>query len=136
MNISKEQAPKRRVTKQRRAILEYLRGTTSHPSAATLYEVLRKRMHNISLGTIYRTLGVLQEEGLVLELPYDDFSRYDARTDDHYHIMCLSCGQVADAEAGEAIRDLSGHVQTPGFRVIGHRLELFGYCSQCQDGRL
>lgn len=128
-----DNSTKRRVTRQRRAIRDYLRGTTSHPSAAVLYDEMRKRIPNISLGTIYRTLGILQEEGLVQELAYDDHSRYDARTDGHYHILCLSCGRVADAEVDPAMRDLSAHVRASEFKVVGHRLEFTGYCARCLD---
>lgn len=125
---------KRRMTRQKQAILEYLRSVTSHPNAAALYEEMRKRMPNISLGTIYRTLGVLHEEGLIQELPYEDCSRYDGRTDRHYHISCLSCGRVSDAEVGPELGDLTNLAQAPQFQVVGHRLEFLGYCSQCRHG--
>ncbi|MDP2660778.1 MAG: transcriptional repressor [Dehalococcoidia bacterium] len=124
---------KRRTTRQRRAILEYLRGATSHPSASALHEVLRKDIPNISLGTVYRALGVLQEEGTIQELPYDDFSRYDARTDHHYHITCLACGRVADVEVAPALEEMTAHVQASRFKVVGHRLDFTGYCESCQD---
>lgn len=122
---------KRRMTHQKQAILEYLRSVTSHPNASTLYEEMRKKMPKLSLGTIYRTLRVLHGEGLVKELPYEDFSRYDGRTDLHYHVLCLSCGRVSDAEVGREVADLTRLVRAPQFKVVGHRLEFLGYCSQC-----
>lgn len=134
MNTMEGRPIKRRITRQKQAILEYLRSVTSHPNASTLYQEMRRRMPNISLGTIYRTLGVLQEEGLIQELPYDDYSRYDGRTDRHYHILCLSCGRVSDAEVGPELGDLARLVQAPQFQVVGHRLEFLGYCSQCRHG--
>ena len=131
MRPARPKAIKRRTTPQRRAVLEYLRGVTSHPSASVLYEEVRKNIPNVSLGTIYRALGVLQEEGLIQELPYDDYSRYDANTDLHCHVVCLSCGRVADAEGPSDLAGLTSLVRAPGFKVLGHRLELHGYCFQC-----
>lgn len=115
--------------------MDYLRKTTSHPSASTVYEEMRKRIPDISLGTVYRTLGILREDGAIQELPYEGHSHYDARTDNHYHIVCLSCGSVADADLDQIAEDLTARLQVPGFRVVSHRLELLGYCTDCLAAR-
>lgn len=122
---------RRRSTGQKRAILEYLRSVDHHPSASAIHDEVRKRIPSISLGTIYRTLGVLREEGVIQELPYDDHNRYDGRLDSHPHILCLSCGRVSDAVVAPELVQLAGSVRAPDFRIVGHRLEFFGYCSQC-----
>lgn len=130
-SISPERTPKRRSTPQRRAILEYLRGVTSHPSASVLYEEIRQKIPNISLGTVYRTLGVLKDEGLIQELAYENYSRYDANTCQHCHVVCASCGKVADAEVAPELGDITAAARVPGFKVVGHRLEFVGYCPEC-----
>lgn len=126
-----ERPVKRRTTPQRRAILEYLRGVKSHPSASVLYEEIRQKIPNISLGTVYRTLGVLRDEGLILELAYEDYSRYDANTCQHCHVVCKSCGRVADAEVAPEIGDITAAARVPEFKVVGHRLDFIGYCPEC-----
>jgi Fe2+ or Zn2+ uptake regulation protein len=123
---------RRRATRQKQAIVEFLKKSKNHPSAAQVYTELRKAMPSISLGTIYRALGVLKEQGLIQELPYGGFSRYDGRTDLHYHITCLSCGRVSDVEAEVDGEALVHGARAPGFQVTGHRLEFYGYCSRCQ----
>ena len=67
-----------RKTKQRELILKTLRSTDTHPTADWIYEQVKKEMPNISLGTVYRNLGILKESGEILELNYGSkYSRYD-----------------------------------------------------------
>ena len=123
----------RRMTRQRRLILEVLRGTTSHPDAYWVYERVRQHLPNISLGTVYRTLGVFRDLGLVLELPSaTGFSRYDGRTDPHHHIHCVRCGRIADVEL--SMGDPARHAAIPeGFRVLSYEVVWRGICAPCQE---
>ena len=86
-----------RNTRQRALVMEIVRGSTAHPTATAVYEEARKRLPRISLGTVYRILRVLQEEGRVQDVAEARASaRFDARTDRHPHLICLGCGRIAD----------------------------------------
>src|SRR4030043_1277198 len=116
-----------RRTKQKEAILEVLRGTTSHPTADWVYSEVRKEIPNISLGTVYRNLRLLCQSREILELDLcGNLSRFDARQDDHYHFRCEKCGQVFDIdEPVNADMDKIATRRT-GFRIIYNRLDFYG----------
>lgn len=79
------------MTRQRSVILEELRKVTTHPSADGIYEMVRKRLPRISLGTIYRNLEILFENGDIRRLDTGShLRRFDGRAEDHYH--CAATG--------------------------------------------
>lgn len=121
-----------RQTKQRTALLDLLRSTKSHPTAAWLYERLRANYPAMSQGTVYRNLSVLAKQGQVLVLRSGStFDRFDADTSQHYHIVCERCGRVDDLPLGaEASRDTEAE-RVSGYRVTGHRIDYFGVCPDC-----
>lgn len=123
-----------RLTPQRRAILETLRASSNHPTAAELLVLVQERSHGISPATLYRTLALLVRSGLALELKIGDggAARYDGNTEPHDHLICTSCGQVKDVRQPEP--DLSGVAGT-GFTVTGYDLRIHGVCPDCQVGR-
>lgn len=125
---------KSRMTKQRQAILDVLRSTTSHPTADWIYEEVRKIIPNISLGTIYRNLGILKNMGEIMELDFGStYSRYDGNPKNHYHFCCQKCGKVFDLDL-PILSSLEDEVTTMyGYKVQHHRLELYGTCLKCQD---
>ncbi len=121
-----------RMTKQRKVILDELRKACSHPSADEVYEIVRKRLPRISLGTVYRNLEVLTEIGEIqtLELA-GTLRRYDGNPEPHYHIRCVRCDLVEDASM-EAIPNLEEKLTSQtGFKILGHRLEFLGLCGKC-----
>lgn len=78
-----------RKSKQKEAIFKVLKGTTSHPTAEWVYERVRREIPNISLGTVYRDLELLKQEGEILKLGLAGReSRFDAKTEKHYHFRC------------------------------------------------
>ena len=80
---------KRKNSRKRAAILEALAAVTEHPTAEMLYNRLKPRYPELSLGTVYRNLSVLAEEGLVVTVArVDGQERYDARTEPHAHFVC------------------------------------------------
>ena len=124
----------RRMTQQRRVILEELREMKQHPTAEEVYWVVRERLPKISLGTVYRNLDVLSNEGEIRRLDWAGAkARYDGGGDDHYHARCVRCGAVADI----ARKELRLLRQTPsevhGFEILGYRLEFEGICPQCRQ---
>lgn len=123
-----------RNTRQRQVILEELRKLKTHPTADELYEIVRKILPRISLGTIYRNLELLANEGIIQKLEQaGGRSRFDGNPENHYHVRCLRCGRVDDVmvEPIKAI-DRTGQV-IPGYDIMGYRLEFIGVCSNCSN---
>ncbi len=120
-----------RLTRQRAAVLAYLQATDQHPDARRVYEQVSRELPQVSLGTVYRTLSMLREAGLIQELKDGNVSRYDANIGAHDHLHCVECGRVQDVERHRS-PDLSEFEQT-GFRVLSHRLEVYGLCAACAN---
>ena len=86
-----------RMTKQREIILEELKKLKTHPTASDLYDIVRKRLPKISLGTVYRNLEILAEMGLIKKLEVaGKEKRWDGDISKHYHFRCVKCGKVED----------------------------------------
>lgn len=126
-----------RNTRQRTALLEVLEGTKTHPTAAWLFEKLKKNDPKISLGTVYRNLSLLATEGKIQVIkPENGADRFDATTQVHYHVECTACGKVADIELSDeqiAVEDLYSKAELfSGYRLASHRLHFLGLCPKCQ----
>lgn len=121
----------KRMTKQKRVIQEILCTTRSHPTADWIFEEARKQIPDISLGTVYRNLQVLLEEGQIQELSYGKAqSRYDGNPNPHYHFVCSCCGRVLDFASDAPELDAALFSAAPG-RVDSYRLECYGLCQDC-----
>jgi Fur family ferric uptake transcriptional regulator len=122
-----------RITRQRMVILEELRKVKSHPSADEIYEMVRKRLPRISLGTIYRNLEILCGAGEIQRLDSgSSLKRYDGRADHHYHIRCERCDRLEDILFDPGV-DLNLCVKNfTDFSVAGHKLEFLGVCPDCR----
>lgn len=120
-----------RLTPQRRAVLEALRGSSDHPTAAELLPRVQQRSPGTGAATVYRALAVLVEAGLAEELSIGDghAARFDGNTDRHDHLVCTRCGRVVDVVQPQP--DLSGVAGT-GFTVTGYDLRIHGTCPDCQ----
>jgi Fe2+ or Zn2+ uptake regulation protein len=120
------------MTRQRKVILEELRKVYTHPSADEIYEMVRKRLPRISLGTVYRNLEILSESGEIQKLELGcSQKRFDGVADNHYHIRCIHCDRVADAplEFDVTIKhELKGATD---YKILGHKLEFIGVCPDC-----
>jgi Fur family transcriptional regulator, peroxide stress response regulator len=123
-----------RMTPQRVALLRLLVSSHDHPSAADLYDRLRAQFPTTSLGTVYKTLSLLDDMGEVLELGFnDDGNRYDGnRPYPHPHLICIRCRKIVDAEATLAGSLVQQVAQGSGFQLVGHRLDFYGLCPDCQ----
>jgi len=121
-----------RVTPQRRVILEELRKVDTHPTADELYEMVRKRLPKVSLGTIYRNLDLLSSEGIIQKLQAGNSQmRFDGNPKPHLHISCIHCGRVADVHSGPDTSSLCQNVQTD-FTVLSCTILLHGICPECE----
>jgi Fur family ferric uptake transcriptional regulator/Fur family peroxide stress response transcriptional regulator len=122
----------RRVTDQRRLILEAVRGTDTHPTAEWVYRRVRRRLPQLSLGTVYRNLKLLAEQGLIRELDSRGFDRYDGNTARHHHFTCQVCGQISDLTK-PVDRGLDRQTASrTGLEIWHHRIEFYGRCRACR----
>jgi len=122
------------MTRQKKLILEILRGTNTHPTADWVYEQARKIIPDISLGTIYRNLGHLKATGEIMELNYGStFSRYDGNPHNHYHFVCKACGRVIDIDLPVLIYLEEEVARRMSAQVTGHRMEFYGSCRNCLE---
>ncbi len=126
-----------RITTQRKIILEELKKLKTHPTAVELYEIVRKRLPKISLGTVYRNLEIMSEEGLVkkLEIPGRE-KRWDGDTSTHYHFRCTICGRVYDIFMHEndihRIENIIKKYTMENSEIKDINLEVVGVCNICQ----
>jgi Fe2+ or Zn2+ uptake regulation protein len=125
---------KYRMTNQRQVILEEIQKVNTHPTADDVYEMVRKRLPRISLGTVYRNLEILSTRGLIQKIgPISSQMRFDGSTKNHYHIRCINCGRVEDAPI-ESMDDIENAVRNlSDYHIIGHKLEFIGICPKCRE---
>lgn len=125
----------RRNTPQRQIILEELSSVTSHPTAAELFSLVRKRLPRISLGTVYRNLDILQEQGRCVRLCGSDGAeaRFDGRMDPHLHFQCQHCGTLGDLDTMLPLLDDYIGSTIEGHEIAGYNLILRGRCRRCRS---
>lgn len=124
-----------RMTRQRRVILEELRKVTSHPTADAVYGMVRKRLANISLGTVYRNLEILSKSGMIQKLELcGPARRYDGNPKMHYHLHCVRCEEVLDVPIGSISAINRAIKNMKGYEILGYRLEFEGVCEKCKGG--
>ena len=126
-----------RMTPQRVALLRLLTSSEDHPGAAQLYERLRAQFPTTSLATVYKTLSLLFDMGEVLELGFGNHeARFDAnRPDPHPHLICLRCWKIVDGEPSLVPSQVQEVAKGSGFQVTGHRLDVYGFCPDCQGSQ-
>ncbi len=123
-----------RLSSQRRAILEYLAGCVSHPSAGQVFKEVKEKHRGLSLATVYNTLGVLTRMSLVKVMEFDGTNnRYDPNVAPHVHLICTVCGKIEDLQHGIPVlpKEIKEKV---GFEVLDSRLEYYGVCAECRAG--
>ena len=123
-----------KLTHQRLEIFREVAGTEAHPDAETIFRAVQQRMPTVSLDTVYRTLWMLHDLGLVTTLgPQRDRVRFDANLDRHHHYVCVRCGLVRDFES-ERLNGLRlpDAVKQLGSVVDAH-VEVRGVCATCQQ---
>lgn len=124
-----------RKSQQRDNILAILKETKSHPTADWVYMKLKEKMPELSLGTVYRNLKVLMEQGHIQKLPFGStFDRFEARIAPHYHLVCEKCGLVEDFEMPHYSSINQNAEQMSTFKISRHRIDFFGLCKKCQNG--
>ena len=125
--------PMIRLTTQRQIILEELAKVKTHPTASELYDMVRKRLPRIGLGTVYRNLELMADSGMILKIEVGGTQkRFDAITDSHYHIRCSSCGKVDDIDVPVTKDLVTQAADATSYQILGHHVEFTGICGDCQ----
>lgn len=122
-----------RNTNQRQLIFEFVARSLTHPTAEQIFQGVRKKLPRISLGTVYRNLEILENQGLITGLKYSkEHVRYHAGPDDHYHFVCDHCDKIEDLELSE-MSDLNSQItKRHGVKVTRHTLFFYGHCADCK----
>lgn len=122
-----------RMTPQRLMILEAIEGASGHISAEEIYRDIKKRYPGLNISTVYRTLELLKEMGLVTETDMGDgrVRFHSLGHEHHHHLVCSKCGRVIDLDE-ETLAPLTGALSRKyGFRADLKHLAIFGCCKSC-----
>jgi Fe2+ or Zn2+ uptake regulation protein len=120
-----------RSSKQRDAVLTVLKSSCDHPTADVIYERVKESMPNISLGTVYRNLGQLKDEGMITIVESSDTKvHYEGNLEDHIHFLCKKCCNITDVfcktEVPVALTDM-------GLQVESQKTVYYGICNHCRN---
>ena len=119
-----------RYSKQRELVMQTVERLCDHPTAEEIYDKAAQECPNLSLGTVYRNLKLMELDGEIghLEMP-DGPDRYDANPTPHGHLLCDSCGDLADMPVVGLIRDIESAI---GTEVRGYTLTIRYICPKCR----
>jgi Fe2+ or Zn2+ uptake regulation protein len=123
-----------RLTKQRSAVLKAM-GDGTHLSAETILDRVRSQLPGVSLGTIYRTLDILRELGLVQVFSFaGQAARYEAALDKHHHLLCSQCNALINVHT-PGLEEIAQQVgEETGYVDIEYSLTIVGRCRRCARG--
>ncbi|KRN33437.1 Fur family transcriptional regulator [Weissella halotolerans] len=124
-----------KLTAPRKTILHYLVSTDQYPTADMIYQDLLKQGHQYSLATIYNTLDILETCQLVLAIDseQDGKRHYDYFGHPHYHVICVRCGRIADANNFDFSQLPNAASQATGYHIQNYEVMVKGLCPQCQE---
>ncbi len=125
-------------SRQRESIKEYLSTTKDHPTADMVYDHIKKIYPNISLGTVYRNLNFLVEQGSIIKVSYGNGSdHFDGNVLPHYHFICRNCSAIADISMpAEAVEEFL-HSADENFEgtIEASSTYFYGLCKKCSENR-
>lgn len=137
-DVAEPERVAQRVRRHDEAVLQALRAAQTHPTAADLYDAVRRVRPRIGRATVYRALQRLETAGLATEVGRDSFGRhYDARVERHDHAICSLCGRVIDlldvrSLPDETLAPLREVARQVGFTSGAYEIRLYGRCATCQ----
>ncbi len=126
-----------RLTPQRLAIAEVVVNSGDHPSVKAIFGRVKEFFPYVTLATVYSTLTVLEQVGIVRELPFQKQSRYDANLSPHANLVCVGCSSVHDADVGQSmVANLRERLESSSeFQFTGQRVDFYGWCPNCANRR-
>ncbi|AKA70006.1 Fur family transcriptional regulator [Clostridium carboxidivorans P7] len=126
-------------TPQRRAIIDIIiKNEGSHLTTEELYDLVKKDCPEIGLATVYRTVQLLEELGVICKLELNDgCSRYELIHEEenhqHHHLICTNCGSVIEVQH-DLLDDLEHEIEEKyNFKITNHSLKFYGICSKCKN---
>jgi Fur family ferric uptake transcriptional regulator len=124
-----------RITPQRALVLEVLQTSAEHVTAEQIYEQVRAREPYVNVATVYRTLDLLDELGLVCRADLGDgqATYASASHGPHLHLVCRRCGRVVEADHRLAEPLETGLLERYGFEADLHHFAISGFCAECRD---
>lgn len=128
---------KRNFSAKREAIYQTIASTREHPTAEWVYEQLKPKIPDLSLGTVYRNIAVFKEMGIVKSVGvYNGQERYDGDMSPHSHFVCTVCYRIEDVPKGRSFVDKSMYEFVESecrAKVTGHSICFYGLCRNCQN---
>ncbi|MFW9843825.1 MAG: Fur family transcriptional regulator [Candidatus Thorarchaeota archaeon] len=132
--ISKLRENGYKVTPQRLAICREILSRKDHPTAEQIFEKVSKIHRTISITTVYHTIEMLKEMGLVSELGFNSKpSRFDPNTSIHVNVICKDCGNIWDYESDIVKSKWTEIVKDMKLDIIGQRVDVYVVCDDCSD---
>jgi Fur family transcriptional regulator, peroxide stress response regulator len=123
------------VTPQRLAVMGALQNRCDHPTADLIYQEVRRQLPAISFNTVYKTLEILCQRGMVIKVnPLHAVARYDGVTGRHAHLICRECHQIIDLDWEASEIPALPMADLQGFQVEHPSLTFWGLCLRCQPG--
>jgi Fur family peroxide stress response transcriptional regulator len=121
-----------KATPQRIAICRFALQSRDHPTAQRVYDEVKKVHPTVSLATVYKTLQILTEHGLIQELDLPESqARFDSYVEPHINLVCMRCGNIQDFD-DDAAQELVERVAARAeFTGTGQRLDVYGICKTC-----
>ena len=122
-----------KITPQRLAIAKILAKSEGHPSVENIHGQIKKDFPTMSLATVYRNILLIKSLGEVLEIGFPDGSnRYDGnRPYPHPHVICIRCKKIIDPDLDSLDKMKKEVAEETNFKILNHRLDFFGICSDC-----
>lgn len=128
-----------KLTNQRQIIYGvFLDSKGKHLSPEEIYDIVKDKYPDIGLATVYRTLQLLEDLGIVYRLNFNDgCNRYElnkgSKDHHHHHLVCLKCGKIEEVEL-DLLDELESRIETESeFKIVDHNVKFFGYCKDCKE---
>lgn len=120
-------------SRQRELIYQTVVRNPIHPTADAVYAIVRTQEPNISLGTVYRNLNQLSQQGLLRKICIPNASdRFDAHCEEHHHMICTHCGRLFDISL-DPLEGLNEQIQKISeFTITGYQILFEGICEECE----
>ena len=123
----------RALTRQRRVVLDVVKDSDEHLTAAEIFAAARARLPSISFATVYNSLRYLKDAGLIREITFGNAaSRYDRETACHDHAVCTACGKLLDFDLAETAELMRRAARRSRFKPESIHLTLYGLCPDCK----
>ncbi len=121
-----------KLTPQRLAILDHLKGNIEHPSVEDIYNAVLNKFPSMSLATVYNTLEALKKRDRISELTIDPYKkRFDPNIVPHHHLICVKCKKIVDIHANYDLQ--IPRAMKTGFEIKGNHIEFYGICPHCRN---